>query len=62
MKYGKKLGVETPPRRRIDRGRKVTIEIAAKSRLPRFFAIDSINFHIFHTSSRGLLKTLKDHR
>jgi hypothetical protein len=48
-KWGiKKLGVETPPRRRIDRGHKETI--------------DSINFHFFHTSSRSFLKTLKDHR
>ena len=59
-KWGiKRLGVETPPRRGIDRGCKEMM--VAKLQLCWFFAIDSINFHFFHTSLRSFLKTLKDH-
>lgn len=54
----KRLGVETPPRRRIDRRYKEMF--VAKSGLHQF-AIDSINFHFFYTPSRSSLKTLKDH-
>jgi hypothetical protein len=55
----KRLGVETPPRKRNDRGHKE--RMVAKHGLCGFVAIDSINFHFFQTSSRSYLKTLKDH-
>lgn len=55
----KKLGAETPPRRRINRGCEETV--IAKLQLCQFFAIDLISFHFFHIPSRNSLKTLKDH-
>ncbi len=55
----KKLGAETPPRRRINRGYEETV--VTKLQRGWFFAINLIGFHFFHTSSRNSLKNLKDH-